>query len=172
MNVVIVFGTVEGQSRKIANFASEKVQEMGHQVTLFDADSPDELSLEGQDAVILIASVHQRRHPRRFEALITAQTAELARHKTLLLSVSLSAAFPEGLEEAREYVTEMKMRTGFKPDMERLIAGAIRVQEYDYFAMQVLRHVVLRDRDHDADAGQHEFTDWDALAFELGRFLA
>jgi menaquinone-dependent protoporphyrinogen oxidase len=171
MDVAIVYGTVEGQSRKIAEFSADTVRQMGHDVTVHDANSAEQVSFAGRDAVILVASVHQRRHPPRFEALIAAHHDELHACKTMFLSVSLNAAFPEGMEEAREYVTEMKMRTNFQPDTEKLIAGAVRVGEYDYFAMQVLRYVVLRDREHDADAGEHEFTDWDALAFELGRFL-
>ena len=92
-------------------------------MSLIDADDPEQISFDGVDAVILAASVHQRRHPRNFEALLVAHKAELDKRRTLLLSVSLNAAFPEGLEEAQDYVDEMKMRTGFEPDDELLVAG-------------------------------------------------
>ena len=88
------------------------------------------------------------------------------------MSVSLNAAFEEGLDEAQDYVTELKMRTGFSPDEEVLVAGAVRTEEYDYFAMQVIRHVVLRNRDHDPASGTHEFTDWDALSARIARFVS
>ena len=89
-----------------------------------------------------------------------------------MLSISLSAAFPEGLEDAQDYLTEMKMRADFEPDEELLVAGAIRTNKYDYFASQIVRHVVLRGRDFDADAGEHEFTDWEKLTSKIKAFLA
>ncbi|WP_300010767.1 flavodoxin domain-containing protein [uncultured Roseobacter sp.] len=172
MNVLIVFATVEGQTRKIAEFAQRIAEKAGYNVTLFDAaDKTAPLSLEAIDKVILAAPVHERRHPETFEVVLGAHRTELAERDTLLLSISLSAAFEDGMEEAQEYITEMEMRTRFKSDLNALVAGAVRTSSYDYFATQVLRHVVLRDRDYDPGAGEHEFTDWDALQEVLVAFL-
>ena len=129
------------------------------------------ISFEGIDAVILAAPVHERRHPKAFEVILAGDREELEERDTLLISVSLSAAFSEGLEEANAYVIEMKMRTGFTPDVELLVAGAVRTNRYDYFATQVIRHVVLRGRDYDPLAGEHEFTDWQSLASKISKFL-
>ncbi|MEM9575744.1 MAG: flavodoxin domain-containing protein [Pseudomonadota bacterium] len=171
MKVSIVYATVEGQTEKIARFLSEKTCALGHDAQLMDVDDPSRISLADSDAVILAASVHQRRHPRNFEAFLGLESNELANKKTLLLSVSLSAAFPDGLQEAQEYVLEMKMRTKFEPDQTELVAGAVRLGEYDYFALQVVRHVVLRDHDYDVQAGNHEFTNWDDLTKKVTAFL-
>lgn len=172
MKTLIIYATVEGQTEKIAQFVKNRISEGGHDVSLIDADDPEQISFDGVDAVILAASVHQRRHPRSFEALLVAHKQELEQRKTLLLSVSLNAAFPEGLEEAQDYVDEMKMRTGFTPTEELLVPGAVRISEYDFFAMQVVRYVVLRNRDYDPGEGTHEFTDWQALSDKLDSFLA
>ena len=172
MTVLILFATVEGQTAKIARFARDEVQKTGHDVVMSNAsDMNAEVELDGIDQVILAAPVHERRHPRPFEMLITALRKDLSALPTMLISVSLSAAFPEGLSEARDYLTEMKMRTEFKPDVELLVAGAVRTQSYDYFASQVMRHVVLRGRDYDPNQGEHEFTDWDDLAKQIDVFM-
>lgn len=172
MRVLIVFASVEGQTRKIAGRLADLVRAAGHDAVLFDAaDTAAQASFAGVGRVILAAPVHERRHPEAFEVFLTAQRRALAARRTLLLSVSLSAAFPEKREEAGDYVTEMKMRTGFTPDAEALVAGAVQAGNYDYFARQVLRFVVLRDRDIDPEAGPHEFTDWAALEREVTRFL-
>ena len=172
MKVLILYATVEGQTRKIAEFAADEVCARGCDVVMVDAaDRTAPVSFDGIDRVILAGSVHERRHPKTLEVFLTASRRELAECPTLLLSVSLSAAFPEGLEEARDYLTEMEMRTGFTPTAEALVAGAVRTREYDYFASQVLRHVVLRGRDYDPGEGEHEFTDWTALAKTIADFL-
>jgi menaquinone-dependent protoporphyrinogen oxidase len=173
MKVLIIYATIEGQTGKIAKFAENLVRDVGHEVSIVDTrEKVSDLDLERIDAVILAAPVHERRHPLPFEVVLSANSKELENRRTLMLSVSLSAAFPEGHEEAQEYLTEMKMRAGFSPDAELLVAGAVRGSKYDYFASQIVRHVVLRGRDVDENADEHEFTDWDALAAKIGDFLS
>ena len=173
MTVMILFATVEGQTGKIARFVEKEVRRAGQEVVLVDVgEKMASVSYEGIDKVILAAPVHARRHPEPFEVFLVSDRRALANQSTLLISVSLSAAFPEGLEEAGEYLTELKMRTGFTPDAEALVAGAVRTNQYDYFAAQVVRHVVLRGRDFDPSADEHEFTNWQALATKLSEFLA
>lgn len=171
MKTRVIYGSVEGQTAKIARFVTDQITKLGHEVVLVNSDDPMEIGFEGVEAVILAASVHQRRHPRNFEALLSAHEADLAHPKTLLLSVSLNAAFPEGMEEAREYVTEMEMRTNFKPDSDMLVGGAVRTGQYDYFALQVVRHVVMRNRPFDASQTEHEFTDWNAISAKIKEFV-
>ncbi len=173
MKVLILFATVEGQTGKIARLAEEEVRKAGHDAALIDvSDKTTSVSFDGVDKVILAAPVHERRHPRAFEVFLASNRKELEARGTLMLSVSLSAAFPEGRGEAQEYLTEMEMRTEFKPDKEALVAGAVRTSRYDYFASQVVRHVVLRDRDYTPGAEEHEFTDWNALARTVSGFLS
>ncbi|WP_127902643.1 flavodoxin domain-containing protein [Solirhodobacter olei] len=172
MKVLILFATVEGQTGKIARFAEGEVSAAGHEPVLVDAaDAGVPLSFDGVSAVILAAPVHERRHPERFETILATHRAELAASRTLLLSVSLSAAFPEGREEAEDYVTELSMRTGFRPGAVMLVPGAVRMDRYDYYATQVLRHVVLRGHAYDPNVESHEFTDWAALGAKIGAFL-
>ena len=121
--------------------------------------------------MILAGSVHERRHPRPFEVFLAAKRAEIEACDSLLISVSLSAAFPEGMEEAADYVTEMKSRTGVTPGAELLVAGAVQPSSYDYFATQVVKYVVLRDHQQVRPDEPHEFTDWEALAQGLDAFV-
>lgn len=172
MKVLIIFATIEGQTGKIARFLQHEIRQAGHEVELVDAlDKGEHVSLEGVDKIILAASVHERRHPRWFEMLLSAQRNEIEALPNLLISVSLMAAFPDTRDEAREFLTEMKMRTGFNPASELLVAGAVRLGSYDYFSTQVLRHVVLRGHQYEIEKGDHEFTDWNVLRTALGDFL-
>lgn len=173
MTTLIAYGTVEGQTGKIAHFVEDLARDSGESTVLFDtSDETGDVSFDGIDTVILAGSVHERRHPKTFEVFVGANSEALAERRTLLLSVSLSAAFPEGLEEAQDYVDEMKLRTGLQPDAECLVAGAIRIERYDFYATQVIRHVVLRGREFDPGVREHEFTDWEKLEAEVRAFLA
>ena len=173
MTVLIIYSTIEGQTGKIANFVADRVRDAGEEVRLLDADETEEAEFADVDKAVLAAPVHERRHPRAFEAFLTAHAKDLQARPTLLLSVSLNAAFPEGMEEALDYVTEMTMRTRLEPTATVLVPGAIRGGAYDYYSQQVLKHVVLGDRDVDpSEVTEHEFTDWNILAAKVTSFLS
>ncbi len=173
MTVMIAYASLEGQTRKIAEVLAAEVRATGEGVQMHDtADQPAPGGLDAVDRVILAAPVHERRHPQTFEGFVGAQRAHLAARPTLLLSVSLNAAFDEGYPEAQEYVTEMEMRTCFKATWTLLVAGAVQAGSYEYFQTQILRHVVLRDFDYDISDGPREFTDWAALRADVGAFLS
>ncbi len=172
MTVMIAFGTIEGQTRKIAEFVAKQIRDTGENVLLFDtSDRTGELALEGVDQVILAASVHERRHPKAFEIFVDANQKVLAEKPTLLLSISLKAAFENGREDAQDYADEMKLRTGLNPDKELLVSGAIRSDSYDFYASQVLRYVVLDGQEFDPSIRDHEFTNWDELASNVAAFI-
>ncbi len=64
MNVLIVYGTPEGQTRKIAERAGRHIRSRGHVVELYDSASLAPLDIDGFHAVVVAASVHQERHSR------------------------------------------------------------------------------------------------------------
>ncbi|MES0827632.1 flavodoxin domain-containing protein [Ruegeria sp. SCP11] len=172
MTVFIAFATVEGQTAKIARFISNIAREAGYNARLINTDElSGPVSLDGAKLVIFLAPVHERRHPGTFEAFITSHKDELAIRKSLVLSVSLKAAFASGREEAHDYLNEMLLRTNFKPDATALVAGAVRPENYGYFEKEIVQHVVLLGRNIDPRDGAREFTDWDELASVVMTFL-
>lgn len=172
MSVLIVYATIEGQSGKIAQFVKTHLEGTGQTVRCFDTDDLlADVEFEGVSHVIVTAPVHERRHPPSFELFINASSDALEARPTLLLSVSLNAAFEDGLGEAQDYVDEMALRTGFRPTQTALIAGAVKSGSYDYFATQVVRHVLLADRPFDPSEGDREFTDWESLKADVARFV-
>lgn len=173
MKVLVFYATIEGQTGKIAGFVAAELEQAGHEVALVDAgDKTAEVTPEEFDKVILAGSVHERRHPRLFEMFLAAQRNALDPDRTLLISVSLMAAFESSRDKAQDFVDEMEMRTGFKPKTVALVAGAVRPSSYDYFATQVVRHVVMRGKGYRPDDGDKEFTDWAALKRDVMDFLA
>ena len=172
MKILIVYGSIEGQTAKIAKFAANCVQELGHEVELVDSSAKTAVaSFDGVDRIIAAASVHERRHPKPFEVFLSAHKTDMNARPALFLSVSLNAAFEDVRPEAEEYVVEMNMRTGFTPQSYMLVAGAVRSGAYDYYESQVVRHVLLTDMKYDANQTELEFTDWEAVKAGVEAFL-
>lgn len=172
MTVLIAYGTVEGQTAKIARFINDIIRDAGYETKLINtSDQTSQLSLEDVDHVILAAPVHERRHPKPFEMFLERNKGAFSMRKSLVLSVSLKAAFQKGQEDARDYLTEMLMRTKFEPDTTALVAGAVRPDNYGYFEKEIVQHVVLLGRKFDPQDGVKEFTDWDALKETVATYL-
>ena len=139
MKILVAYGTSEGQTRKIAEAVAARVNELRHDAHLYDtAGNPAGLHADSYDKIIVAGSVHQQRHQESVEVFVTAKLAELQKRPTLFLSVSLSAAFSEGMPEAQSYLDAFLKGTGWKPTQSLLVAGALRYAEYDYFKEQII----------------------------------
>ncbi|WP_050606091.1 flavodoxin domain-containing protein [Ruegeria sp. 6PALISEP08] len=172
MTVLIAFATVEGQTAKIARFISSVAKNAGFNAKLINTDEmSSHVSLDDVVKVVLLAPVHERRHPESFEAFVASNRDALMKRKSLVLSIGLKAAFASGREEARDYLNEMLMRTGFEPNETALVAGAVRPENYGYFEREILEHVVLLGRKIDPRDGAQEFTNWDELTSIMIDFL-
>ena len=172
MNVLILFQSMEGHTRSIVNHVRKRLGDLGHEASAVDlSDELARFSFEGVDRVILAGPVHERRHPRNFEVALAASKAEIEARPGLFLSVSLSAAFPDGREEAQAYIDEMLMRTDLSGLATLPVAGAVQAGNYDYFETQVLRHIVLHDRDYEVTGEGEVFTDWGAIDAAVDRLM-
>ena len=115
MTILIAYGTVEGQTKKIAKHVEGLVRDAREDVILFDTSgSSHGPSFDDVDKVILAASVHERRHPKDFETYLYSNRNELAGKRVLLLSVSLKAAFDEGQGEGQDEGEGKALRRGGK----------------------------------------------------------
>ncbi len=165
MKCLVFYGTAEGHTLKIARNISEMIESAGHEVRLQDAyKRVADIEFGEFDAFVAAAPVHQQRHPDAVIDFIKVHAASLNALPSALVSVSLAAAFEDGHRDAQAYVDRLLERTGWRPTTVHLAAGALNPEKYDYFQEQIIRHVVLKDREPDEIVGDHDFTDWDALA--------
>ncbi len=110
MRTVIVYATTEGQTRKIARFAAERVMERGQEVEIIDAvECPPDFSLDPYGLAILMASLHMGHYQPAIVDFIRRYREDLEAIENAFVSVSLSAASSdsddlEGLEELRPRV--------------------------------------------------------------------
>lgn len=171
MNVLTIYGTTEGQTRKIAEWTANHISERGHQAELYDSAAPtSDLDLETYDAFIVAASVHQECHQETVINFVIAHLEVLGAKPSAFISVSLSAVLEGAGTEAQKYVDSFVSATGWRPRMTLLLGGALRFTEYDYFQQQIVKFIVMKGGA--VSTGQdREFTDWNALASFVDRFL-
>ena len=88
MKILIVYGTTEGQTRKIARYMEEYLQSKGHAVTISDA-SDDPPTPDGYDVVLLGGSLHMMKHQASLAHYAAAHAEKLNRMPGVFFSVSL-----------------------------------------------------------------------------------
>jgi menaquinone-dependent protoporphyrinogen oxidase len=169
LNILIVYGTTGGQTRKIAEWTATHIREHSHQAELRDSAAfAPVLDLGTYDAFIIAASVHQEYHQETITNFVTAHLKVLENKPSAFISVSLTAELEE--KEAQKYLDRFLAMTGWRPRMNPL-GGALRFTEYDYFQEQIAKIIVMKRGDASTNKQDREFTDWNALAGFIDKFL-
>jgi len=175
MRIMIVFSSVEGQTRKISEHIAERIKSKGHEVDLVEAatDPAALAAVTDADAVIVASSVHQKVHHEAVVDFALAHRADLEARPGAFISVSLAIAMPDGgREEAQGYIDGFVSETGWKPTASLPVAGALKYDEYDFFKQQIVKFVVVQ-KGLDVTPGEdHEFTDWAGLDQFIDTFSA
>ena len=173
-NILVVYGTTEGHTRKIAQHVGGFIRHMGHNAEVVDsADMREDLKIEGFNAFILLGSLHQGNHQRSLVHFVKKYRDELRLAPSTLLSVSLTAAYKDGdhQEELKKCVDLFCEEAEWFPTEWTSVAGALKYVEYDWLKLMVLRSIAKK-AGGDTDTSQdYEYTDWPALEEYVKSFL-
>jgi menaquinone-dependent protoporphyrinogen oxidase len=174
MRMLICYATTDGQSRKVSEYIADLVRRKGHEVDIFDANMAEAVDPSRFQAAILAGSVHMGRYQTALTHQIRRWREALNALPTAFVSVSLAAASndPHVHAEIDECAQHMLQEVGLNPTATLHVAGALRFSQYDFFRRWIMRLVAKQlGRDVDPTKDQ-EFTDWDAVARFVDRFLA
>ncbi|HKF96821.1 MAG TPA: flavodoxin domain-containing protein [Steroidobacteraceae bacterium] len=175
MQILLVYGTNEGQTQKIAAFVADRLARCGHQVTTASASDaqtpPDPHRFE---AVLVAASVHLGRYQPAVIDFVRRHHAAISARSNAFLSVSLSAAGRESDDRRglQKCVADFVQATGWAPELVHHVAGAFRYTTYGFLTRCVMKYIAWRkgaptDTHHD-----YELTDWEDVARFTERFAA
>jgi menaquinone-dependent protoporphyrinogen oxidase len=166
MRILILYGTVEGQTRKIAGHIGNTLEKAGHDVLLIDATGEGDLPEPARfDAIIVSAPVHAGMFPHPLRRMIKKNAEKLMARPGAFISVSLAAVSDDNgeIDEIAEYVNRMSAETGWWPVMMHHAAGALKYLEYDFFRRWIMKRIVAKEGGPTDTTRDYEFTDWDAL---------
>ena len=166
MRLLIVYGTTEGQTRKIAEFLALEAENAGADVTLCDA-SMEPVRPDDYDAVMIGASLHMYKYQNSVGHYIKNHVSTLNDMPSLFFSVSMSALYAghdeETFQELKDITEAFHVGTGWDPTVIEYVAGALRYTQYDFFKKMVMR-LIARSNHGDTDTSHdYEYTDWAKL---------
>ncbi|GIL05701.1 MAG: hypothetical protein AMXMBFR72_16640 [Betaproteobacteria bacterium] len=168
--VLVVYGTTEGHTRKVATFVAEHLRAQGAVVDLVDSATPAAAAVQPTyGAAVIAGSLHEHLHQRTLVHFVKENIAWLNALPTAVVSVGLSAAMPdaESQAQARNNLEYFLNETGLKPTLAKSVGGALLYTKYDWFKRTMMRMIARQMGKDVDDTRDHEYTDWD----ELRRFV-
>src|SRR3712207_5907947 len=154
--LIIVYGTGEGQTKKIAERIAETGRRHGHIVDVMNGRSvPATFSPDGYDAVVVGASIHMGRYPGYILDFVKTHLAYLNRTPSAFFTVCLTAAQPdeESKRTVKEYVAQFEQAAGWQPAKVGTFAGALKYREY-WFVQRFVMKMIARQMDQPTDTSR------------------
>jgi len=174
-SILIVYGTTEGQTRKIAEFIANAVRAQGISVETVDSATDAATKVQpAHVAAIVCGSLHQQHYQSSLLHFLRRNRAWLAGIPTAFASVSMTAVLNDAQSRAEleQVAKNFYGETGWTPRFTLHVAGALRYTQYDFFKRLVMR-LIAKYHGGDTDTLlDHEYTDWNALTRFVQDFLA
>jgi menaquinone-dependent protoporphyrinogen oxidase len=171
MKLLIVYGTTEGQTRKIARYMEDVLQDAGHKVTIADA-SDEPPSPENYDAILIGASIYIHKYQSAVTHYINHHVAALNKMPGAFFSVCLAVAsdMEEEHREAQRIANDFLDQTKWKPLMVTHIAGALKYTKYDFFKRLLMKMIAKREGRTTDTSQDYEYTNWIAVKKFVNEF--
>jgi menaquinone-dependent protoporphyrinogen oxidase len=171
--LLIVYGTKEGQTARVAETIARVAREHGVETEVLNGKvTPKDLHLGAYGGIIIAASVHLGRHERYIERFAHAYAGELNRMPSAFVSVSMSASKAETLHDAEAVVETFLHRAGWTPRRRGLFGGALVYRQYNLLLRWVMKRISAREGGPTDTSRDHDLTDWSAVERFTEDFLA
>jgi menaquinone-dependent protoporphyrinogen oxidase len=146
-HIVIVYGTTDGYTRKIAQVLAEDLRAKRCSVDVMDAaQTLWRVSPEGYDGVIVATSVHIGDYQRAVGRWVRFYAPTLNDMPTAFLSVCLAVL--EGRTEARQEIVRVMQRflahCGWRPTITKMVAGARPHTRYGWLKRQMTKRIAAK----------------------------
>jgi menaquinone-dependent protoporphyrinogen oxidase len=173
--VLIVYGTKEGQTAKIADRIGEVFRARGYETDISSANDfgpCKNVSLQDYSAIIVGGSIHVMHLPSSVTRFIKHYKSDLERLPSAFYSVSLTDAGTESHEQLDKLLMGYWEKMGWQPKIVGRFGGALRYSSYGFLKRYMMRWIAQKggystDVKHDSD-----YTDWDSVTQFANDFMA
>jgi menaquinone-dependent protoporphyrinogen oxidase len=161
--VLVVYGSTDGQTRRIAERIASVVSALGQQVQTVDSASASAGVTPGDfDAAVVLGSVRMGEHQKPLAEFVHKFRLELDAIPNAFVSVSLSAGRnkPSAQREVAKTFQHFISRTGWRPNAQLAVAGALPYSKYTLRIRLVMKFISWMTGGDTDTSRDYEYTDW------------
>jgi menaquinone-dependent protoporphyrinogen oxidase len=165
MNIIIMFASAEGQTRKFSLFMRDSLERAGRNAKLIEANVDISVGPASFDRAMIAASLPVGRYLKPVIDFAANHHAALIQINAVFVSVSLSVAGKD-LEDAdglAACVAASTREPGWRPDRAEHIADAFRFSTYGILKRWAMKSIAWCKSQSTEPSLDHELTDWAAL---------
>jgi menaquinone-dependent protoporphyrinogen oxidase len=160
-NILIIYATTDGQTRKISQRLQQVVEQHGHQVTVVPIEDASRLDLASFDKIVIGASIRYGKHSPLITGFIEKNRALLESRPNAFFSVNVVARKAEkNRPEANPYLQKFLRRISWHPRELAVFAGKIDYPSYRPIDRFMIRLIMWMTKGPTDPAAVIEFTDW------------
>jgi menaquinone-dependent protoporphyrinogen oxidase len=170
VEVLVAYGTTEGQTAKIAQHIGDTLRRLGHEATVRHAaeiEAGEPMKCAG---TIVGGSLHEGRYQRAVLDFIERNRDLLRSHPSAFFSVSLAAASrdPEERDEPLRIAREATARAGWTPSRIASFAGALKYTQYSWLKRMLMKRIAGKEGGATDTSRDFEYTNWQ----DVDRFVS
>jgi menaquinone-dependent protoporphyrinogen oxidase len=171
-NILIVYSTTDGHTKRICERLKQVIEEQPHKVTLaFINDEPD-VELDPFDVIVIGASIRYGKHRPQIYDFIRKNRLVLDSKPNAFFTVNVVARKPEkNSPETNPYLKKFLRQISWKPQKSAVFAGKIDYPIYPFWDRQVIRFIMWTSGGPTDPQAVVEFTDWSKVD-DFGRAIA
>ena len=162
--ILVIFGTSDGQTGKIAHFLGDALRREGVGADVVDAravsPAPDQY-----DGVIVAASVHAGGYQRCIRRWVRANAPALNQKPAAFVSVCLGVLQrePKVEQELTAIIDRFLNATQWRPVTTTRVAGALMYSRYGWLKRWVMVRIVRKAGGDTDTSRDYEYTNWDEV---------
>lgn len=170
--LLVVYGTTEGQTRKIAREMARILVDAGHEVDLLDPTVSDVDSVMQYDGVLIGASVHWRGYQKALQKWVKKNSLLLNSLPTAFFSVCLGVLErnPDTDRAEREIAQDFFRGSGWNPKEFAIFAGALRYSKYGWLKTKIMQWIAKKQGGGTDPSHDYEYTNWNEVQVFALRF--
>jgi menaquinone-dependent protoporphyrinogen oxidase len=166
-NILIVYATTDGHTRKICDRMHERLRSTGSEVRLVDIADAGSHDPARFARIVVGGSVRYGKHDARLLEFMRRHAALLQERHCSFFSVNLVARKPEKRTiEGNNYVRKFLEALPFRPEQVEIIAGKLDYPRYGFIDRLMIRLIMKMTGGPTDPKAVVDYTDWD----EVDRF--
>ncbi|MDO5090301.1 MAG: menaquinone-dependent protoporphyrinogen IX dehydrogenase [Cardiobacteriaceae bacterium] len=160
-NVLLLYSTTDGQTRRIADFLAEVFAEQGVAATVLPLAGAEETDWQGFARVVIGASIRYGKHKPEVLDFVNRHADALAEKGAAFFSVSAVARKAEKRVPGNNlYMKKFLAKSRWQPAHIAIFAGRIHYALYKPLDRLMIRLIMRITKGPTAPDANVEFTDW------------